>query len=335
MTNKVSSAPCCPPGKTVPMPENCQTGIGSGIQSVPMRERIEFADKGPTEDMIKLEGGRFLMGCSDPAGWPSDGEGPVREVELKPFYLSPTTVTIEQFQEFVEATGYLSDSERYGWSYVFIGQLKKSKRRKIANRKAVAGLQWWNGVEGAQWNKPEGPGSTVKKRMNHPVTHVSWNDATAYCEWAGYRLPTEAEWEFAARGGLAQQRYPWGEELRPKGKWRCNIWQGDFPTRNTEEDGYSWCAPARSFKPNPWGFYNVSGNVWEWCGDWFSPDWHIPALPETRINPKGPQTGQNKVMRGGSFLCHDSYCNRYRVGARTGNTPDSGTTNLGFRVARD
>lgn len=275
------------------------------------------------------------MGSRDADGWTADGEGPVRDVEISPFYLGATTVTNEQFSKFIESTDYLTESERFGWSYVFMGQLPKSKQRKLKPDRSVKGLQWWYGVEGASWRKPEGPGSHLKTRMEHPVVHVSWNDAQAYCEWAGYRLPTEAEWEYAARGGLETQRFPWGSELKPEGKHRCNIWQGSFPTQNSAEDGYAWTAPAKSFKANPWGFYNMSGNIWEWCGDWFSPDWHVPASPKTRINPKGPSTGTARVIRGGSFLCHDSYCNRYRVGARTSNAPDSATTNMGFRVARD
>jgi sulfatase modifying factor 1 len=165
--------------------------------------------------------------------------------------------------------------------------------------------------------------------MDHPVVHVSWHDAKHYADWAGKRLPTEAEWEFAARGGLVQQRYCWGDELTPKGKHMCNIWQGDFPNQNSAEDGYVGTAPARSFPKNGYGFYNMAGNVWEWCADWFSPTWHVPAKPETRVNPKGPTTGHDvgkgggpgRVMRGGSYLCHDSYCNRYRVGARTATRP--------------
>jgi formylglycine-generating enzyme required for sulfatase activity len=168
--------------------------------------------------------------------------------------------------------------------------------------------------------------------MDHPVVHVSWRDAQAYCQWASKRLLTEAEWEYAARGGGDQTRYPWGSELTPKGKHRCNIWQGKFPEENTAEDGYIGTAPARSYRPNGFGLYNVCGNVWEWCRDWFSPTWHLSG---PIINPLGPDMGEQKAMRGGSFLCHKSYCNRYRLGARTGNTPDSSTSNCGFRCARD
>ena len=285
--------------------------------------------------MIRLEGGTFLMGSTDADGWPDDGEGPVREVELSPFCLDATTVTNAQFAEFVEATGYRTEAERFGWSYVFHLLVPDKIKRKLRGAREVQGLQWWIGVEGAFWNKPEGPGSNIKKRLDHPVVHVSWNDAAAYAKWAGKRLPTEAEWEFAARGGLVQKRYAWGDELTPNGKHMCNIWQGAFPRRNTAEDGYVGTAPAQSFSRNGYGFYNMAGNVWEWCADWFSPTWHVAARPETRVDPKGPVGGQSRVMRGGSYLCHDSYCNRYRVGARTGNTPDSSTGNCGFRCAAD
>jgi formylglycine-generating enzyme required for sulfatase activity len=293
--------------------------------------------------MIRLEGGTFLMGSADEDGWPEDGEGPVREVELSPFYLDATTVTNAQFAEFIEATGYQTEAERFGWSFVFHLLVPAKILRKLGRSKRVEGLNWWVGVEGASWRKPEGPGSNIKKRMDHPVVHVSWHDAKHYAEWVGKRLPTEAEWEFAARGGRVQQRYCWGDELTPNGKHMCNIWQGDFPNQNSAEDGYVGTAPARSFLKNGYGFYNMAGNVWEWCADWFSPSWHVPAKPETRVNPKGPATGHDvgkgggpgRVMRGGSYLCHDSYCNRYRVGARTANTPDSSTGNCGFRCAAD
>ncbi|MDF1812125.1 MAG: formylglycine-generating enzyme family protein [Verrucomicrobiales bacterium] len=194
----------------------------------------------------------------------------------------------------------------------------------------VMGLSWWVRVENADWRKPGGPGTNIRKLAEHPVVHVSWHDTVAYAHWAGKRLPTEAEWECAARGGLKQARYPWGDELTPDGKHRCNIWQGSFPDNDTGADGYTSTAPAKSFRANPYGLYNSAGNVWEWACDWFDPRWHIAA---SRENPLGPETGSAKVIRGGSFLCHESYCNRYRVGARTGNTPDSSTCHTGFRCA--
>jgi formylglycine-generating enzyme required for sulfatase activity len=196
----------------------------------------------------------------------------------------------------------------------------------------LLGLEWWFHVEGADWNHPEGPETNLDGRMDHPVVHVSWRDAQAYCAWAGKRLPTEAETEYAARGGLAQKRYVWGDELTPGGKHMCNIWQGDFPRTNTAEDGYVGTAPAKSFEPNGYGLYNMSGNVWEWVFDRWSTNFHVNG---PRINPIGPPTGDRRVTRGGSYLCHYSYCNRYRVAARTSNTPDSSTGNTGFRCARD
>ncbi|MFJ3912905.1 formylglycine-generating enzyme family protein [Streptomyces vinaceus] len=264
--------------------------------------------------LIDLPGGRFLMGTEDPDSSPTDGEGPVREVTVTPFRIAPTTVTNAQFATFVKATGHVTEAEHFGYSYVFGGFLAGDV---AAVSPPVAAVPWWRAVPGATWRHPEGPGSSFAARQNHPVVHVSWNDAQAYCAWSGTRLPTEAEWEYAARGGLEQRRYPWGDELTPDGRHMCNIWRGDFPTHNTAEDGYASTAPAKSFRPNGYGLYNTVGNVWEWCADRFTP--HTV----------------NRVMRGGSYLCHDSYCNRYRVAARSSNTPDSSTANIGFRVAAD
>ena len=317
---------CCTPGRGGG--HAVAGGDGRGIGA-------DAGKSGSTENMIRMEGGCFLMGYEGPEAWREDGEGPVREVRLSPFWLDATAVTNEAFAEFVDATGYVTESERFGWAYVFLGQLPKSKQRKLRDSQTVRGLQWWYAVEGAYWKKPEGPGSTIKKRMDHPVVSVSWNDALAYARWAGKRLPTEAEWEYAARGPKERTLFPWGDELEPNGKHRCNVWQGDFPERNTGEDGYKWTAPVTAFQRYDGGFYNLIGTVWEWVADWFSPHWHVKASAETRVNPAGPDSGTAKVMKGGSFLCHASYCNRYRLGARTSNTPDSGTTNLGFRCAMD
>ncbi|MFP4203618.1 MAG: formylglycine-generating enzyme family protein [Opitutales bacterium] len=327
MLGKNDKAGCCTPERG----NAAQPGPPDG----PVAHDIRAAPQaGSTTGMIRLEGGRFLMGYEGPEAWKDDGEGPVREVTLDPFWLDATAVTNEQFAAFVEATGYKTESERFGWAFVFIGQLPSSKRRKLRDTKTVQGLQWWYAVDGAHWRKPEGPGSNIKKRMDHPVVSVSWNDAAAYAKWAGKRLPTEAEWEYAARGPKTQSLFPWGDELEPGGNHRCNVWQGDFPYRNSAEDGYAWTAPVRAFRRYEWGFYNMVGNVWEWVGDWFSPTWHARDCRETRWNPKGPESGECRVMKGGSFLCHASYCNRYRLGARTSNTPDSATTNLGFRCAQ-
>ncbi|MEV5749158.1 formylglycine-generating enzyme family protein [Actinoallomurus sp. NPDC052308] len=278
--------------------------------------------------MIGLPGGSFLMGTDDREGFPADGEGPVRRIELSSFHIDATAVTNAQFAGFVKATGYVTDAERFGSSFVFEGFLNADLKRVSP---LVDAAPWWRAVTGAFWKHPEGPGSSITARQHHPVVHVSWNDAQAYCAWSDTRLPTEAEWEYAARGGLEQRRYPWGDELSPGGRHLCNIWQGDFPILNTGEDGYLGTAPAKSFPPNGHGLYNVVGNVWEWCADWFSVGFHRTG---PRRDPAGPPDGSDKVMRGGSHMCHASYCNRYRVAARSANTPDSSAGNIGFRVAR-
>jgi len=280
--------------------------------------------------MRLVPGGDFQMGSADPDGWPADGEGPVRTVTLLPFHIDAACVTNEQFNDFIEATRYPTEAERFGWSFVFHLFLSPNQLAWAPPR--IAGSEWWCRIEGASWRHPEGPDSTIKKRWGHPVVHVSWNDAMAYCAWSGKRLPTEAEWECAARGGLVQKRFAWGDDLMPGGRHMCNIWQGSFPTHNTLADGYLGTAPAKSFKANGYGLYQMAGNVWEWCHDWFSPDFHVTG---SRVDPIGPPHGERKVIRGGSYLCHDSYCNRYRVGARTSNTPDSSAGNTGFRCVRD
>jgi sulfatase modifying factor 1 len=288
------------------------------------------AEDASVEGMIRLPGGTFLMGTDDGQGFPEDGEGPVRKISLDPFYISPYATTNAEFSAFVEETGYETEAERFGWSFVFYRFISGKAKKKI--RGVVDSAPWWKAVGGAYWRRPEGPGSGIKTRMKHPVVHISHNDALAYCDWAGKRLPTEAEWEYAARGGLKQKRYPWGDTLTPEGKHLCNIWQGEFPIRNTRKDGYAGTAPVDAFSPNGFGLYNVSGNVWEWCQDWFSATHHVGGFRE---NPTGPPAGRSKVIRGGSYLCHKSYCNRYRVAARSSNTPDSSTGNSGFRCAAD
>lgn len=194
---------------------------------------------------------------------------------------------------------------------------------------SAAGSPWWLGVRGADWRHPGGLSSDIDGLGEHPVVHVSWHDATAYCEWAHRRLPTEAEWEYASRGGLTGARYPWGDHLLDDGRWRVNIWQGEFPARNTAEDGWRTTAPVRAFPPNGYGLWQTVGNVWEWCTDWYRSDYYSRSFV---ANPAGPPEGDVKVLRGGSYLCHDSYCNRYRNSARSCNTPDSSMGNAGFRT---
>lgn len=281
--------------------------------------------------MIGLDGGSFLMGTEDADGFPADGEGPVREILLDPFWIDAVPVTVEQFAEFIAATKYLTDSERLGWSFVFEGHIPSERVQELVVAR-VPDAPWWCQVNSVDWRHPEGPDTNIQRRGDHPVTHVSWHDADAYCRWAQKRLPTEAEWEYAARGGLEQARYAWGDELTPNGQHLCNIWQGTFPTIDLGEDGYTGSSPVRAFPPNSYGLYSVAGNTWEWCADWFHPSHHVTA---TRVNPTGPDSGVAKVIRGGSYLCHRSYCNRYRVAARTSNTPDSATTNMGFRCVVD
>ncbi|WP_263419829.1 formylglycine-generating enzyme family protein [Terriglobus albidus] len=285
----------------------------------------------PRDRMIAMQGGTFLMGTDYADAFPEDGEGPVREVTLDPFWIDRYPVTNELFSRFVEETGYRTEAERFGWSFVFWAHIPKERFYDLVVD-TVAAAPWWCKVPGANWRNPEGPGSAIKSRDNHPVVHVSWNDALSFCEWSGQRLPTEAEWEYAARGGLVQKLYPWGDKLRPDGEHRCNIWQGEFPRHDTGDDGYTGTCPVDAFPPNGYGLYSTTGNTWEWCADWFSTDFHLTG---SRVNPKGPEGGENKVMKGGSFLCHKSYCNRYRVAARSSNTPDSSTSHMSFRCARD
>jgi len=304
----------------------CPAGHAHSVEEAIQEKNT--AKKGSAENMVKLDGGKFWMGTNDEEGFPADGEGPVREIALAPFFIDATTVTNQQFAEFIDATHYKTDAEKFGWSFVFYGLLSEKERN--AHPKVAQQTPWWCAIPGAKWDHPEGKDSNIDDRINHPVVHVSWNDAQSYCNWKGRRLPTEAEWEFAARGGLVQKKFPWGDELTPNGEHRCNIWQGNFPSYNSLDDGYLGTAPAKSFKPNDFALYNMAGNVWEWCSDWFSADFHKTS---TRKNPTGPEKGNAKVMRGGSFLCHHSYCNRYRVAARSSNTIDSSTSNIGFRCA--
>lgn len=267
------------------------------------------------------------MGTSD-SPFPEDGEGPVRTVILHPFAIDKYEVSNGEFREFVLATGYRSEAEAFGNSFVLEYFLSKEENEKITE--AVAGAQWWLPVTGANWMHPEGKNTSINDRMNHPVVHVSWNDALAYCRWKGKRLPTEAEWEYACRGGKKNRLFPWGNKFMPKDEYRANIWQGNFPTTNTGDDGCKGTCPVDSYAPNAYGLHNMVGNVWEWTIDW----WSVGHDRRPSVNPKGPVSGSDKVKKGGSFMCIKAFCYRYRCAARSKNSADSSALNLGFRCAK-
>jgi sulfatase modifying factor 1 len=258
--------------------------------------------------MILIKGGTFQMGSDD--GMPF--ESPVHTVELNSFLIDEHEVTVAEFEKFVNATNYVTEAEKFGWSGVFDFDLGE-----------------WKRVDGANWRHPEGKDSSAN--LDEPVCQISWNDANEYAKWAGKRLPTEAEFEFAARGGLVGKKYAWGDELRPHGKPVANWWQGTFPDNNTGEDGFLSRAPVESFSPNGFGLYDMTGNVWEWCADWFDENYYRTS---SKHDPKGPNGGEERVIRGGSFLCAENYCANYRVAGRSHATPDSALNNLGFRCAR-
>ena len=281
-------------------------------------------------NFVTIPAGNFIMG-TDESFYPIDGEGPSRTVWLDEFKISQYAVTNSEFAVFVEATGYQTEAEIYGWSYVFNGFVDETTASKqVAG--VAASAPWWLAIEGAYWFKPYGNSQTIEDSLDHPVVHVTHNDALEFCRWSGYKLPTEAQWEKASRGGLIGKLYPWGEELLDGEAHQANIWQGEFPQLNTKEDGFFGTAPVNSFEPNKYGLYNTVGNVWEWTNDFWSARWHIPESVETRRNPAGPhKESGNRVLKGGSFMCHDSYCYRYRNSARTFNSPNTSTSHIGFR----
>ena len=273
-----------------------------------------------------VSAGRYLLGDAFGEGYPFDGEFPQRLVELAAFDIDETPVTNAQFARFMDATGHITDAERYGTSAVFRLAVAAPRQRIVGGS---AGAPWWVLVEGADWRHPFGELSDLAELAEHPVVHVSWTDAAAYAAWAGRALPGEAQWEAAARGGLVGARYAWGDELTPGDRWMCNIWQGTFPSVNTREDGWLATSPVRTYPANGFGIYDVAGNVWEWCADTFTP---APTANPAAGRQLPIVYEERRVTRGGSYLCHDSYCNRYRVAARTGNTPDSTVGNCGFRT---
>lgn len=306
--------PCCAPPRG---------GTNDEKLVVPKRGEFERAKKA-----LRLKAVSGFTGTNAPL-IKADGEGPKRKTRLKAFRLDPCAVSVEDFSNFIEATGYKTEAERFGWSFVFYDQAEG--RGEAAAR--VSGADWWCQVFGANWRHPFGP--KIEAPPNHPVTHVSHQDAMAYAAWVGGRLPSEAEWEHAARGGLSDPIFPWGDEepvenpTNPQDA-RCNIWQGKFPDLDLAYDGYHGTAPIDAYAPNGLGFYNMVGNVWEWCADRFK----VRSLSKW-AGPINAQAKGRRVLKGGSYLCHKSYCFRYRIAARIGNTPDSTTTHQGFRVAYD
>lgn len=308
------------------------------------------------EGMVSIPGGTFMMGGDSRQASPD--EYPKHAVRVSPFYIDITEVTNAQFARFVAATGYITTAEKKpDWE-----ELKKTlppgTPRPADSLMVAASLvftqtagpvdlsrydQWWRWVPGASWKHPQGPGSDIKGKDNYPVVQVSWDDAMAYCKWAGKRLPTEAEWEWAARGGLVNNIYPWGNEPATTGKPKTNIWEGQFPYRNEEKDHYLRTAPVRSFLPNDYGLYDIAGNVWEWCSDWYDAAYYATLEHGTTTNPHGPAASNDpdepyipkRVLRGGSFLCHDSYCSGFRVARRMKSSPDTGLEHTGFRCVKD
>lgn len=310
---------CCMPLRVAP-----------GIADEPPSPGPEvFTPERVRHDEVLIPHGEFSMGDHFGEGYPADGELPVHTVLLDSYRIDCTAVTNAMFGAFIEATGFRTDAERFGSSAVFYLLVEAPKADILGT---AAGAPWWLNVRGADWRHPAGRNSSWEMISEHPVVQVSHLDALAYCRWAGRALPTEAQWEMAARGGLVGKRFAWGDELTEGGKHRCNIWQGRFPSANTLDDGFLGTAPVKSFAANGLGLYEVAGNIWEWCADWFLPKYYAHSPVN---NPQGPKFGTGRVMRGGSYLCHDSYCNRYRVAARSSNTDESSAGNCGFRtVAR-
>jgi formylglycine-generating enzyme len=317
---------------------------------------VAFNGDSSTKGMVLIQGGEFQMGGDNKQA--SADEYPKHKVRVSPFWMDATEVTNAQFQAFVDATGYVTVAERKpDWE-----ELKKTLPPGTPKPdesllvpaslvfKATSGpvdlvdySQWWSWKEGASWRHPQGPGSDLKGKEAHPVVQVSWEDAQAYCKWAGKRLPTEAEWEFAARGGLKDAVYAWGNEDIHQGMSKMNSWDGEFPYHNTQKDRFFTSAPVKSFQPNGYGLFDMSGNVWEWCNDWYDANYYKTLANTVADNPKGPAGSfdpddrftPKRSLRGGSFLCNDSYCSGYRVARRMKSSPDTGLEHTGFRCVKD
>lgn len=330
-----------------------------GTAFAPTIPDVAAAPTAGPEGMQWIPGGEFSMGATDPPGNDSNEVGmqatrdsrPVHRVHVDGFWMDRTEVTNARFADFIAATKHVTVAEKPVDEDELPGSTPEQRAPGSAVFNRTDGpvpldnaLQWWRWVQGADWRHPEGPGSSLAGREEHPVVHVAWEDAVAFCAWAGKRLPTEAEWEFAARGGLAGKAYPWGDEFLPDGRWMTNAWQGHFPDHDTARDGYTATAPVASFPANGYGLFDVAGNAWEWIGDWYRPDYYVElaAAGATARNPQGPADSfdpdepgtAKRVHRGGSFLCTEQYCSRYMVGTRGKGEVRSSTNHLGFRCAK-
>jgi len=313
-TKQTVAKSCCTPTRP---------GTGTVAQA---QQATAHAGEIAPPDTVTLSGGTGFVGTDRPQ-LDLDGEGPFRKTRIKPFRIDTTTVTNARFAEFVRATGHVTEAERLGDSFVFTGFLSGT----ALHAPAPPGTPWWRMIKGAHWRAIHGPGSETAADPAHPAVHISWNDANAFAAWAGGRLPTEAEWEHAARGGLGDIRFPWGDaEPNDTDHFPCNIWQGRFPDHDLGHDGYVGTAPARSFSPNGYGLYNMVGNVWEWTSQPF----RVKSLKKKAKQAHAGKAGF-KVTKGGSFLCHPSYCYRYRIAARSGTSPDSTMSHQGFRLVYD
>lgn len=335
-------------------PKLSQKPSGCGCNKTPSR----FGQTSPMQTlhqgMVKIPEGRFLMGGDSHHA--KRDEFPKHEVQISSFWFDEAAVTNEQFQQFVKATGYVTMAEKKpDWDELKT-QLPDNTPKPDESKLVAASLvftppdhpvslndysQWWSWMPGADWKHPRGPKSSITDLGKHPVVHMSWFDANAYCQWKGKRLPTEAEWEWAARGSLVNKPYPWGDEPIDSGAVKANTWQGEFPYQNTLRDSYYYTSPVKTFPPNKYGLYDMAGNVWEWVFDWYDHHYyqsfqkgvaHNPQGPSTSLDPEEPYA-KKRVLRGGSFLCNEMYCTGYRVSARMKSTPDTSMEHMGFRCA--